>query len=153
MSGSGATNLPLPNTPFLDGHGNVTLVWRRVLLALLNRTGGTTASANALLNGNSNQSFAVQTATLPTEAISLGQYRSEPGQTPTALGVGASPWTFSAPSNGCLILDGGSVSNVEYQRNGVQAQIGNPPEIVPMRVSDQIILTFSLPPNAVWFPN
>ncbi len=150
---SGKTGIPTPSTPFLDSTGNVALIWRQFLVAILNRTGGPTASANALLNGNSNQQFAVQTADQPTSAVPLAQYRSQPGQAPSAISVGASPWTFQATSNGFLVIDGGTVSNVEYQRAGVQAQIGSGPELIPMRANDLVVVTYSAAPSAVWFPN
>lgn len=150
---SGSTQLPVPQTRFLDANGNVALIWRKFLEALLVRTGGPAATSNALLNGNSNQQFAVQTAEKSTSAVPLAQYRSQPGQTPNVINVTASPWTFTASSNGFLILDVGSVSNVEFQRNGVQATLGNPPEMISMRQNDQVIVTFSSAPEAVWFPN
>ena len=127
--------------------------WRLFFEGLFTRTGGTGMTANAALNGNGNQPFAVQTATLPDQAVPLAQYRSQPGQAPSNLSVGASPWTFSAPTNGFIVLDGGTVSNVEFQRAGVAAQIGNPPELIPLRQADQIIVTYSAAPGAVWFPN
>lgn len=150
MSGS---VFPAPTTAIADQRGQLTPAWRRFFQQLFERTGGTAVASNAALNGNSNQQFAVQTASNPTSAVPLAQYRSQPGQTPSAVNVGASPWTFSAPSNGFIVLDGGSVSNVEFQRGGVQAQLGNPPELIPLRQSDQIIVTYSAAPGAVWFPN
>lgn len=150
---SGSTNIPAPNTPFLDKSGQVSLIWRRFLTALLNRTGGTNAEGNALLNGNANEQFAVQTAASPTSAVPLAQYRSQAGQAPSAVAVTGSPFTFTAPANGFLVVSGGTVSNVEFQRGGVQATIGSPPEIISMRFNDQVIVAYSSSPGVIWFPD
>ena len=150
MSGS---VFPAPTTAIADQRGQLTPAWRRFFQQLFERTGGTAVASNAALNGNSNQQFAVQTASSQTSAVPLAQYRSQPGQAPFAVNVGASPWTFSAPSNGFIVLDGGTVSNVEFQRGGVQATLGNPPEMITMRQADQVIITFTTAPEATWFPN
>jgi hypothetical protein len=146
----GQTNFPAPNTPLADERGHVTLMWRNFFQALYDRSGGSTASANAAINGSETQSFNVGNATAPTHAMSLSQYRAQPGTAPASIAVGASPWTFTAPGNGMLILANGKITGIELQRAGVQAAVAAP---VLMRQNDQAIVTYTTAPEAIWFPN
>lgn len=150
---SGQTGFPPPNVPLIDQKGNISLIWRKFFAALFIRTGAALTSANANINGDASQTFAVADATETVHAVNLAQYRSQAGQIPSAQNVGPSPWTFGAPSNGMLMLSGGTITDIEFQRDGTQASLGKNDGCYPLRSADQLIISHSGAPAAIWFPN
>lgn len=61
----------------------------------------------------------------------------------TAVAVGASPFTYTAPSNGYVSIQGGIVTQVELGRNGAYTLAGSTKGVVPVRKGDQVKITYS----------
>lgn len=70
-----------------------------------------------------------------------------------SVAVGASPWTYNAPSKGFLIVSGGTVSVISFARTpGVFYATGQTGGPFPLSQNDQLKVTFSLAPVAIWVP-
>lgn len=150
---SGSTNFPSTGFPFVDKTGRLTQQARQFFVAIYNRAGGSTTSATANETGNSSVAFSVARATTPAQAVPLEQYRSQAGQAPSSVAIGASPWTYTAPGNGSLIISGGTVSEIEIQRGGVAIVTGLTSGMFPLKANDGVIVLFSSVPQATWLPD
>lgn len=65
---------------------------------------------------------------------------------------GASPATVTANRDGQLIVRGGTVSQIDYVRNGVASQIGVTAGLFPLLVGDGIRITYTVAPTVVFIP-
>lgn len=64
---------------------------------------------------------------------------------PVSIAVGASVFTYTAPETGAVIVNGGTVSLVEYGRNGTFISTGTP-AIFPVSRNDKVRVTYSVTP-------
>lgn len=63
------------------------------------------------------------------------------------MSVGASPATVSAPRDGMFIVAGGTLSVLEFGRNGVFVGLGVLGGAFPARRGDQIRITYLVAPS------
>lgn len=68
------------------------------------------------------------------------------------VSVGGSPYTFTAPSGGYIILRGGTVSAVELTRT-VTTLTGQTAGMFPLSQGDQLKVTYSGLPVMVFIPS
>jgi hypothetical protein len=80
-----------------------------------------------------------------------GLHLGTPPASEGAVTVGASPFSYRAPQGGFVILSGGTVSSVEFQRSSttVTAMTSG---IFPLSQGDLLIVTYSNPPNMLFVP-
>jgi hypothetical protein len=69
------------------------------------------------------------------------------GAAAAAVTVGASPFTYTATSDGNLIVTGGAVSLIEYGRGGIFTDIGLTSGIVPLFNGDSVRVTHAGAPT------
>lgn len=72
---------------------------------------------------------------------------------PGAVTVGASPFSYSAPSRGSVNVSGGTVSQVAIVRNGVSHNIGGIAGSFQVSKGDQIKVTYSAAPSLTFIPH
>lgn len=61
-----------------------------------------------------------------------------------------SPFTYTAPSNGRVVVSGGNVSTIELGRTGVFVAIGLLAGIVPVSKDDQVRVTYLVAPTMTY---
>lgn len=71
---------------------------------------------------------------------------------PAAIVVGASPYTYTAPSNGCVVVSGGTVSLVQLGRAGAFLATGVTTGVFPVSAGDQIKVTYTVAPTMTFLP-
>ena len=72
--------------------------------------------------------------------------------TPGAIVVGTSPYTYTAPQNGVVVVSGGSVSLVQLGRSGVFLATGLLTGVIPVSAGDQIKVTHVVAPALTFLP-
>lgn len=71
----------------------------------------------------------------------------------TALAVGASPYTYVAGVKGSMIVSGGTVSAIEFTRNGTTFySTGEIAGMFPLNARDSLRVTYSVLPTMVFVP-
>lgn len=65
---------------------------------------------------------------------------------PVALTVGASPYSFQAPSAGTVVVNGGTVTGLDFTRDGATL-IAFPSGVVPVSAGDTVIVTYAVLPT------
>jgi hypothetical protein len=69
-----------------------------------------------------------------------------------AVTPGASPTTFTANRDGHLIVRAGTVSQIDYVRNGTASQIGVTAGLFPLLQGDGIKITYTVAPTVTFIP-
>lgn len=64
-----------------------------------------------------------------------------------AITVGASVFSYKAPNAGVVIITGGTVSLIEYGRNGTFTTTGITVGLVPVSKADTVRVTYSVLPT------
>jgi hypothetical protein len=68
--------------------------------------------------------------------------------------VGASPFTYSAPVKGSVIVSGGTVSLIEFSRNGTTFYTtGQTAGMFTLNASDRLRVTWAVLPTITFVPN
>lgn len=80
-----------------------------------------------------------------------GLYKGTPAAAEGALVLGASPYAYTAPAKGFLIIRGGTVSAVEFTRSQTTLT-GQTQGIFPMAQGDTLTITYSVLPTVTWVP-
>lgn len=81
-------------------------------------------------------------------AVTQGAPQSE-----EAIPVGASPFTYQAVIRGQVLISGGSVSSIEFSRNGSTFYPAGITEgFVQMDRNDYVRVTYAVAPSIVYFP-
>ena len=70
-------------------------------------------------------------------------------ESPVILGI--SPTTFVAPVAGTLLVIGGTVSTIMFQRKNSYAT-GVTGGFIPMSPQDQVSIVYSAMPSVIWLP-
>lgn len=71
----------------------------------------------------------------------------------SAVALSTSPFTFTAPRGGFLIVQGGTVSFVSFSRDGSTFHnTGQTQGIFPVSKQDQIVITYSVAPTLTFVP-
>lgn len=74
---------------------------------------------------------------------------AEYGVTPTG-----SPFTFSAPVGGSLIVQGGTVSLIRFSRNGTNFyNVGATAGMFPVNAADRLEVTYAVAPTLTFVPS
>ena len=69
-----------------------------------------------------------------------------------AVTLNQSPFTYTAPSGGSLIVNGGSTTQIQFSRDGAALFVtGQTAGMFPMALGDQIVITYSMAPPTVNF--
>lgn len=68
-----------------------------------------------------------------------------------AITVGASPFTYTAPNPGRVVIQGGTVSLIELGRNGAFVTTGIIVGVIPVSRDDQIRVTYTVLPTLTFF--
>jgi len=77
-----------------------------------------------------------------------------PAAQPVAtITVGASPFTYTVQFNGSLSVSGGTVSAISVIRQGATVATGLTAGLVPLSRMDQIRITYTVAPVAVFLPS
>lgn len=63
-----------------------------------------------------------------------------------------SPFIYTAPRKGFLIVQGGTVSVVQFSRSGTFHTTGQTQGIFPLDQFDQLKITYSVTPTLTWVP-
>lgn len=74
-----------------------------------------------------------------------------PPTSESAVTLGASPYSYPAPSKGFLLITGGSVSVIKFKRVGTYVT-GLTSGIVPVSQNDVIIITYASKPTVIFVP-
>jgi hypothetical protein len=70
-----------------------------------------------------------------------------------AVSVGASPFVFTAPFDGILVVTGGTVSAISLNRGAGFLSTGLTVGVIPVRQRDQVQITWSGVPTVTFYPN
>jgi 2-keto-4-pentenoate hydratase len=70
---------------------------------------------------------------------------------PASVAVGASPFTYTAPDRGVLVLQGGTVSLVELGRKGTFVTTGLTTAVLNVSKGDQVRVTYAVLPTLTFF--
>lgn len=74
-----------------------------------------------------------------------------PTSAAVAVSPGGSPYTWTAPATGMLILSGGTVSLVEVGRGAVFYAAGLIGGLIPVSAGDKVRMTYVVAPTATFF--
>jgi len=83
-----------------------------------------------------------------------GLYRGLPPENESAVMLGASPATYSAPRKGSVIVSDGTVSKIEFSRNGTDYyDVGATSGMFAVNASDVLRITYSGLPDVTFVPS
>ena len=143
--------------------GTLTPEAYRSLQSLLDRVGGTLGDQGADsfsdINGDPTQTsvnVAYTDVTQPATGDSAFEMVLQPVERPTSAAEtvtpGASPYTFTANRDGLLIVQGGTVSRIDYIRLASTVQIGVVAGLFPVQLGDGIKVTYTVVPTVTYIP-
>lgn len=139
---SNTTPFPKLNSPLVDGNGNITHPWQRLLIALWQKTGGSGTLPNsstyvAPIGGSNFGVFDAVTGTLLGVITTV----SPSGAAAQPVSVSASPFVFTSAGIGTLVMESGQV---EISRDhGATYFIGSlTGGFVPLLVGDKVRVTY-----------
>jgi hypothetical protein len=82
-----------------------------------------------------------------------GLFRGLPPENESPVVLDASPATFSAPRKGSVIVQGGTVSSIQFSRNGVDFyDVGAVAGMFTVNAADVLRITYSSVPTVVFVP-
>ena len=80
-------------------------------------------------------------------------WSGSPGGAVAAVTPTPSPFTYTAPSGGVVIIQGGSVTSVSFSRDGVtNYSTGQTQGMFPVSQGDSLIIAYSSAPNITFAP-
>ncbi len=83
-----------------------------------------------------------------------GLFRGLPPGNVEPVTVGTSPYVYSAVKRGSMIVSGGTVSLIEFSRDGTTFyDMGQISGTFPLNASDQIRVTYSVTPDMTFIPS
>ncbi len=83
-----------------------------------------------------------------------GLFRGLPPAAEVAVTLGASPYIYSAPVRGSVIINGGTVSAVAFSRDGVTFYTtGQTAGMFALNASDQLRITYTVLPTVTFVPS
>ncbi len=120
----------------------------------LSTTAYALAAANtAQSNAETFATSAANTAQSNAETFATGQVRSLAGGAIASVTVGASPFAYTAPSNGLVFIEGGTVTLQQFARGATTLTAGAPNSIVPVRDGDIVTVTYTAAPTMNFAPD
>jgi len=147
-----APTIPQVLNPLIDASGIVSPPWYRFFVSLLNKTGAgvSTPSLVYLTSGNSGiTAFSAGT----NKSIGTIETTGTPGQPAISTDPKISPFEYTAPDSGTLVVESGQV---EISRDAGTTWLiaGLSGGAIPLRVADQVRVTwFNSVPKITWLPN
>ena len=75
-----------------------------------------------------------------------------PGRPIVPTTVGASPFSYTAVTNGSVVVSGGTVSSLVLQRGTVAISLGITSGIIPVTQGDIVIITYTVLPTVSFIP-
>lgn len=114
------------------------VVWWRFWQVLWRRTGGHTGIDGAALTQASSDQAMLLIASQPKP-------KGAPPR-PIVITIGASPYLYTAPFAGWVVINGGTVSSITFSRDGATF-FTVPGGVVPVAQGDQVIVTYSVAPT------
>ena len=67
--------------------------------------------------------------------------------------VGTSPFTYQVTTKGFMVIQGGTVSLIQFTRDGItNINTGVTAGCIPLSQGDSIIVTYTVAPNMTWVP-
>lgn len=132
-------NLPSMASPLAGPDGGIAVNWYRALLALFNRTGGTSGINGAQLSIDDDSAQLFNAMSLPVHGDSA----------PLPMGItpGPSPFAYQAPFRGFVNVEGGTVSDVSWSRDGGVTYISISGGLTPVFTGDLVQITYSAAPT------
>jgi hypothetical protein len=83
----------------------------------------------------------------------VGLFQGQPTQGVSVVTAGVSPFTYIAPIGGTLIVQGGTVSLITFSRDAASFYpAGATSGMFTLSKGDQLVVTYSVPPNLTWVP-
>lgn len=79
-------------------------------------------------------------------------WKGRPPGDKLALTPAASPFTYNAQSKGFVIVQGGTVSLVQFSRGTSNHNTGSTQGCFPLSQGDSLIVTYSGTPTLTWVP-
>ncbi len=79
-------------------------------------------------------------------------WKGTPPAAESSVTVGASPFTFTASQRGFVIVQGGTVSLVQFSRSTTNYTTGQTSGCFPVSAGDSLIVTYSVSPNMTFVP-
>jgi hypothetical protein len=80
-----------------------------------------------------------------------GLYQGTPPAAESTLAVGASPFSYTAPVKGFVIVKGGTVSSITFTRS-VTTVTGQTAGIFPLNQGDTLTVSYTGLPSLTWVP-
>jgi len=82
-----------------------------------------------------------------------GLFSGVPSGNISVVAVSSSPFTYKAPVGGTVIIQGGTVTQVQFSRDGASFYItGQTNGMFPVSQGDLLMVTYSVPPNMTFVP-
>lgn len=82
-----------------------------------------------------------------------GLFTGKPPSAEVTVTVGTSPYTYTATQRGFLIVQGGTVSLIQWSRGGVANHTtGQTQGCFPVSAGDSLIITYTGAPNVTFVP-
>jgi hypothetical protein len=82
-----------------------------------------------------------------------GLFSGAPTGNLSVVTPGSSPYTYAAPVGGTLIVNGGTVSQIKYSRDGANFYVtGQTAGMLPLSQGDQLVISYSVPPTLTFAP-
>lgn len=76
----------------------------------------------------------------------------QPNGANQAVVPGLSPFTYTAPRDGRVIVSGGTVTTIEIGRGGAFVVVGLVAGIVPVTANDRVRVTYVVAPTMTFMP-
>jgi len=82
-----------------------------------------------------------------------GLYSGLPPALPLPITISASPFTYSAPVKGSVIVSGGTVSQVQFTRDGLTLYTTSQTAgMFTLNASDRLVVTYTVAPTMTLIP-
>lgn len=82
-----------------------------------------------------------------------GLYNGLPPAAVTAVTLGASPYEYTAPRAGSVIVNGGTVSLIEFSRDGTNYyNVGQVAGMFRLNATDRLRITYTVVPTVTFVP-
>jgi hypothetical protein len=82
-----------------------------------------------------------------------GLFSGAPTANISVVTVGVTPFTYAAPAGGTVIVNGGTVSQVKFSRDGASFYVtGQTQGMFPVSQGDLLVISYSVPPTVTFVP-
>lgn len=83
-----------------------------------------------------------------------GLFSGQPTGPVAAVSIGPSPFTYTAPAGGSVIVQGGTTTQIQFTRgDGNFYVVGTTAGMFPLSQGDSLVITYSVgPPTIVFVP-